>query len=61
MSLTERLLTMLNSRTTADVHALYAEDYSGVDVTDRSRVHGPAATMTQSTSMVPAGVFTLRT
>jgi len=38
---------MLNSHSTAEVPALYAADYSGVDVTDRSRVQGHAEVVKQ--------------
>lgn len=47
MHLTERLLNMLNSHTTEQVPALYAGDYTGLDVTDRTRVHGPEEVVKQ--------------
>lgn len=47
MSLTDSLLNLLNSHNLEDVSALYAQDFSGVDVTDRSRVTGPEGVVKQ--------------
>lgn len=42
MNLIERLLTLWNSRNYHTARELYADDYCGVDMTDLTRVSGPA-------------------
>lgn len=43
MNLIDRLLNMWNSQNYDGASELYAEDYRGVDVTDHTRLYGPAA------------------